>query len=106
LKDSEVTIARQKISELQELIEEYQLLSQQKENQISTLQDKVENLERSKKRESGNLEYLKNIIVKYMETNDIEGLLPVISTILQFSPDELQRIEQAHKGVFTKWKLW
>lgn len=72
MKDSEVTIARQKISELQELIEEYQLLSQQKENQISTLQDKVENLERSKKRESGNLEYLKNIIVKYMETNDIE----------------------------------
>jgi hypothetical protein len=47
--------------------------------------------------------YLKNIIVKYMETGEHDALLPVISTILQFTPEELERINQRRKGNNSLW---
>ncbi len=46
----------------------------------------------------GNERYLKNIIVKYMETGEHDALLPVISTVLQFTPEEIERINQRRKA--------
>eukprot|EP01026_Neomeris_dumetosa_P022265 TRINITY_DN1921_c1_g1_i14.p1 TRINITY_DN1921_c1_g1~~TRINITY_DN1921_c1_g1_i14.p1 ORF type:complete len:521 (+),score=125.45 TRINITY_DN1921_c1_g1_i14:310-1872(+) len=40
--------------------------------------------------EQVDLQYLKNVIIKMMETNQAEALLPVISTLLGFSNEELQ----------------
>ncbi|CAM9958360.1 unnamed protein product, partial [Phaeothamnion confervicola] len=45
-----------------------------------------------------NLEYLKNVVVRYLQTSEASEharLLPVIATILQLSSDERGRI-QAH----------
>jgi hypothetical protein len=42
--------------------------------------------------------YLKNILVKYMETGDHESLFPVLCTILQLSPEEQLHIKQKRQG--------
>ena len=52
--------------------------------------------------------YLKNVIVKFIETDDLESLLPVISTVLHLSPEEVRRIQQK-RGGWGKWAssaLW
>ncbi|KAK3245988.1 hypothetical protein CYMTET_44465 [Cymbomonas tetramitiformis] len=52
---------------------------------------------RAAARDTVDLLYLKNVLVKYLEIPPVEQdkrerLLPVISMLLQFSPDELKRI--------------
>lgn len=37
------------------------------------------------------VEYLKNTLVQLFTTGEAEALLPVLSTLLAFSPDELRR---------------
>jgi len=41
------------------------------------------------------IEYLKNVVLKFFESNpaDREPLVPVISTILQLSPEEVQSLK-------------
>lgn len=41
------------------------------------------------------MEYFKNILLKLFETGEEESLLPVVSTMLTFSPAETERCRQA-----------
>ena len=43
-----------------------------------------------------NVTYLKNVVLKLLETGEGDALLPILSRLLQFSPDEAQR---AHKAM-------
>ena len=96
--------AKHHIRRLQQLLRDNEVsLSQHRQTQ-SDLVKRIEELERTRNREKGaNLEYLKNVVVKYMEGGDKQGsLLQVIATILQFSPGEVDRIKHAraqNKGV-------
>jgi len=95
---SALSVARRQIQELTEQLhetEEHMRLIQLQEN---TLKENIRDLERSKTRENENLDYLKNVIVKYMETNEHESLLPVIATILHLSPDEVRRVKTARSS--------
>eukprot|EP00002_Diphylleia_rotans_P011616 TRINITY_DN2290_c0_g2_i2.p1 TRINITY_DN2290_c0_g2~~TRINITY_DN2290_c0_g2_i2.p1 ORF type:complete len:1694 (+),score=387.62 TRINITY_DN2290_c0_g2_i2:103-5082(+) len=91
-RDAEIQTARDTIQKLIDAV----AVHEQRESvlllQEHKLREEIDNLKRTKKREDVPLEYLKNIIIKYLQTDDIESLLPVISTLLQFSPDEVQRI--------------
>lgn len=52
-------------------------------------------LEACKSREGANLEYLKNVLINYLTTNDSSSkrhILNAISTVLQFTPDELEKV--------------
>ena len=52
---------------------------------------------RSNLKESGSeMEYMKNIILKLLETGDHEVLLPVVSKLLALSPEETQRVKKAY----------
>ncbi|GLD97016.1 hypothetical protein PINS_up005699 [Pythium insidiosum] len=47
-----------------------------------------------------NIEYLKNIVIKYIETqnqSDKDRLIPVIATVLHFSPQEMKKINDAQQ---------
>ncbi|XP_074659340.1 GRIP and coiled-coil domain-containing protein 1-like [Tubulanus polymorphus] len=64
--------------------------------QIDSLKEDVRRLERNKSRESANLEYLKNVVYKFMISNDShckQQMLNAISTILEFSPKEKHNVE-------------
>lgn len=53
-------------------------------------------LEACKSREGANLEYLKNVFINYLTTNDASSkrhMLNAISTVLRFTPDELSKVK-------------
>eukprot|EP00638_Chattonella_subsalsa_P009496 CAMPEP_0117741610 /NCGR_PEP_ID=MMETSP0947-20121206/5030_1 /TAXON_ID=44440 /ORGANISM="Chattonella subsalsa, Strain CCMP2191" /LENGTH=595 /DNA_ID=CAMNT_0005557929 /DNA_START=40 /DNA_END=1824 /DNA_ORIENTATION=- len=78
-----------KIQELDEFKVKYHKLSLQ-----------VKELRREHRRGDVNMEYLKNVVVNYMSLNTSssarKSLVPVISMLLQFSPQELQQVQSAH----------
>eukprot|EP00667_Euglena_gracilis_P002517 EG_transcript_2515 len=52
------------------------------------------------KRADPNQQYLKNVVLQYLCAKDQEirgGLIPVLSTMLQFSPEEMQAVWKAHR---------
>ena len=52
----------------------------------------------SRSQQAHNVEYIKNITVKYLETKD-PTLLRALSIALQISPDELARVEKGQAKV-------
>jgi len=88
--------AKKEIELLQGKVEEQYRMLIENENildllqvQTKLLKGEIRNYERHAKREENykNLEYMKNIIFKYLQTNN-EQLIPVICNLLQFSPNE------------------
>jgi hypothetical protein len=61
------------------------------------LRSRNKELERTSKRSGANLDYLKNMVVAWMEEDSQEQVFQVIATILQFSPEEMARIKEKRK---------
>uniref|UniRef100_A0A0K8TTZ7 Putative myosin-11 n=1 Tax=Tabanus bromius TaxID=304241 RepID=A0A0K8TTZ7_TABBR len=64
-------------------------------DKIMRLEEQVDRLERCKTREGANLEYLKNVILSFLQTRDAEGkkhMINAIGAVLQFNPSELKAI--------------
>jgi hypothetical protein len=53
------------------------------------LKEELRKVERAQKREGVDMTYVKNVILKLLETGEVEALLPVIAMLLQFSPEEV-----------------
>lgn len=100
VRDDDLAQARRSITELQQQLAESENMSKLHLLQTQALKEDIRELERAQKREGANLEYLKNVVVKYMEGGDHDKLYPVISTILQFKPEERRRVEQVHAKGF------
>ncbi|XP_067941826.1 GRIP and coiled-coil domain-containing protein 1-like [Watersipora subatra] len=76
---------------LHELQASISVKEEQYEDQIAVLKEEVRRLDRSQSREGINLEYLKNIVYKYMTASEPVGkqaIFNAIATILHFSPQE------------------
>ncbi|XP_024947720.1 GRIP and coiled-coil domain-containing protein 1 isoform X3 [Cephus cinctus] len=64
-------------------------------DELKGLQAQITRLEACKSREGANLEYLKNVFVNFLITNDSSSkrhMLNAISTVLHFTPDEMDKI--------------
>lgn len=64
---------------------------------LANLEENVDRLERCKTREGANLEYLKNVFLSFLLSNDKDGQrhkVNAISTVLQFSPSELSAVNK------------
>ncbi|TRY82376.1 hypothetical protein DNTS_015113 [Danionella cerebrum] len=71
------------------------------EEEVAELRDKLDKHIRDQGRDGANLEYLKNVIYKFLTLHDIRGrqqTLTAILTILHFSPQEKQAVlkQQPH----------
>ncbi|NXE30362.1 GCC1 protein, partial [Ardeotis kori] len=88
------------VHQLQEKI----LVEEEKhQEEVSALQSEIEKNFRDKSREGANLEYLKNIVYRFLTLPDSRGrqqTLTAILTILHFSPEEKQAItkQSAHSS--------
>ncbi|NXY50475.1 GCC1 protein, partial [Ceuthmochares aereus] len=74
--------------------------------EVSTLQSEIEKNFRDKSREGANLEYLKNIVYRFLTLPDSLGrqqTLTAILTILHFSPEEKQTITK--QSASSSWWL-
>ncbi|NWR60679.1 GCC1 protein, partial [Bucorvus abyssinicus] len=91
------------IHQLQEKI----LVEEEKHREeVSALQSEIEKNFRDKSREGANLEYLKNIVYRFLTLPDSLGrqqTLTAILTILHFSPEEKQTI--AKQSAHSSWWL-
>jgi hypothetical protein len=85
--------------EIDDLEKEVSLRHAQEVALKETVRELERELERVKLTSKGvDMEYFKNILLKLFETGEEESLLPVIATMLQFSPAERQRCQTAMEG--------
>ncbi|XVE87524.1 hypothetical protein DITRI_Ditri18aG0124700 [Diplodiscus trichospermus] len=85
------------VAPMQEEIEELERENRLHSQQEAMLKEELRNMERSKRREGVDMTYLKNVILKLLETGEVEALLPVVGMLLQFSPEEMQKCQQAYR---------
>jgi len=101
LKEQELLEAAKQIDDLQTQLKDGENTITLLRMQDETLKKEIRELERhKKKREGANLEYLKNVTLKFMSTGDQEQerLLPVLANLLQFSPEEIQNLTASKKS--------
>ncbi|KAG6922990.1 GRIP and coiled-coil domain containing 1 [Chelydra serpentina] len=98
-KEVEVVALRKQKHKLEKEVHQLQerlLVEEEKHREeVSTLQDHIQKNLRDKSREGANLEYLKNIVYRFLTLPDSLGrqqTLTAILTILHFSPEEKQVI--------------
>ncbi|CAN1330802.1 Protein GRIP [Linum perenne] len=96
-REEELGQSQRHILALQEEIEELERENRLHSQQVSMLKSELRSMERAQKREGVDMTYLKNIIVKLLETGEVEALLPVVAVLLQFSPEEVQKCRQAYR---------
>ncbi|KAF9920286.1 hypothetical protein FBU30_009905 [Linnemannia zychae] len=83
-----------KLQHLTELLNESEANHQRLLDQEKVLKEEIRNLDRAEKRQNLSVDYLKNIVLKYLETTDKEPLLPVLTTVLQLSPAEVASLRK------------
>eukprot|EP00047_Mylnosiga_fluctuans_P017062 m.58468 g.58468 ORF g.58468 m.58468 type:complete len:723 (+) comp6903_c0_seq2:72-2240(+) len=84
---------RQRLKELELAVSDAEEAKSLIAEQVGALKAEIRRLERSASRDGANLEYLKNIMVKYLQRSiPRERVLPAIAKILQFSPEETKAI--------------
>ncbi|XP_023754131.1 protein GRIP [Lactuca sativa] len=96
-REEELAQSQRHILALQEELEELERENRLHSQQEAMLKEELRNMERSQKREGVDMTYLKNVIVKLLETGEVGALLPVIAMLLQFSPDEFQKCQNAYR---------
>ncbi|RLN33944.1 protein GRIP isoform X1 [Panicum miliaceum] len=93
-REEELAQSQRHILALQQEIEELERENRLHDQQEAMLKTELRSMERSQKREGIDMTYLKNVILKLLETGEVGALLPVVATLLQFSPDELKKCQQ------------
>ncbi|KAJ9172583.1 hypothetical protein P3X46_015800 [Hevea brasiliensis] len=96
-REEELAQSQRHILALQEEIEELERENRLHSQQEAMLKAELRNVERTQKREGVDMTYLKNVILKLLETGEVEALLPVIAMLLQFSPEEVLKCQQAYR---------
>ncbi|KAF2312487.1 hypothetical protein GH714_034850 [Hevea brasiliensis] len=96
-REEELAQSQRHILALQEEIEELERENRLRSQQEAMLKAELRNVERTQKREGVDMTYLKNVILKLLETGEVEALLPVIAMLLQFSPEEVLKCQQAYR---------
>ncbi|XP_055326747.1 GRIP and coiled-coil domain-containing protein 1 [Sitodiplosis mosellana] len=82
---------------LRQALQDKAASQQQLYEKIANLEENVDRLERCKTREGANLEYLKNVFLSFLLSNDKDGQchkVNAISAVLQFSPNEMSAVNK------------
>ncbi|CAG8465263.1 16599_t:CDS:10 [Rhizophagus irregularis] len=85
-----------KLQHMAEMLNESEAQVQKLLDQEKILKEEIRKLDRLEKRQNLSVEYLKNVVLKFFETEPSgrEPLVPVISTILQLSPEETKSLKE------------
>eukprot|EP00035_Acanthoeca_spectabilis_P037468 m.45487 g.45487 ORF g.45487 m.45487 type:complete len:744 (+) comp8640_c0_seq1:83-2314(+) len=103
-KGKEAASMRREIRELQGSVLDSMEKATLLEEQSQKLKEEIRRLERNKRREGANLEYLKNVLVKFMcKEIGQDQMLLAIATILQFSPGELNDVKTKLSAQSRTW---
>lgn len=100
-KDGVISDLKKKVAYLESENKDLEELVQHHVMQESVLKDQIRRFDGEVAAAGSggvNVEYLKNIIVKYMETDEHERLIPVIAMLLKITPDEVKRINEMRRA--------
>ena len=97
-REGEVAELRRRLAALEDERTELAKTVELHELQEHELKEQIRELDRSKSRETVNVEYLKNIVVKYIETDDYDHLMPVLAILLRLTPQEVGHAAQARQA--------
>ncbi|XP_053974391.1 GRIP and coiled-coil domain-containing protein 1-like isoform X1 [Hylaeus volcanicus] len=99
-REVQVSASRRKVLELEASLREKQReivhVKEKQKEETKVFQAKIARLEACKSREGANLEYLKNVFINYLTTNDVSSkrhMLNAISTVLRFTTEELNKVK-------------
>lgn len=98
-REEELAQRQRHIEALQEEIAELERENRLHHQQEVMLKSELRNMDRVQKRDGVDMTYLKNVILKLLETGEVEALLPVIGTLLQFSPEEIRKCQETYNAV-------
>ncbi len=104
-RDQQMAVLTSQLSELGTLLDDAQEESQARAMQTSLLKQEVKELEAKlaaaeKLQNGAPFSYLRSIVVRYLETNDVR-LLPVLGEVLSISKEELRRIRAGGNSSLT-----
>jgi DNA repair exonuclease SbcCD ATPase subunit len=105
----ELSRLRKHVKSLQVMLQHKEIEAANQREGETGLKKSISSLERENARNQqlqANMTYLKNIFIQYMTTAEHEKLFPVISQMLQLSPQEIMRVEKtrnASKRIFGGW---
>ncbi|EGD76948.1 hypothetical protein PTSG_07289 [Salpingoeca rosetta] len=100
-------VARQRERELTGKCIQLEEANASLQTKLNLLQEEVRRFERNSRREGANLEYLKNIVYKYMITDmGRDRMAKAIAAVLQFSPEEERRVMAACSSTQQSSWLW
>ncbi|KAK9829710.1 hypothetical protein WJX72_007468 [[Myrmecia] bisecta] len=100
-REEELAAARTRAAELEAEVADLQQEIELRQMQEQALKEALREAEREKQRQKlgdqkrMDMEYLKNIMLKLYEKGEAAALLPVVAMMLQFSPAELKRCQDA-----------
>lgn len=102
-RDQDLAFLSSQVESLKEVVAEYEKHEEQTKSQVQLLKEQIKRLETNIRRETHNLEYLKNLVVKFLECDikKARQMLPAIFTVLEFSAEEKKKIEAVWQNAGT-----
>jgi len=94
-RDEEVSKYQTQIRELEKGVKEGDRVRTLLSEQVNALKEEIKRQDRQHQRDHAPMEYLKNIVISYMETGNHDQLMPVLTTLLQLTPQEIEQVNRA-----------
>eukprot|EP00475_Leptophrys_vorax_P034017 TRINITY_DN5436_c0_g1_i4.p1 TRINITY_DN5436_c0_g1~~TRINITY_DN5436_c0_g1_i4.p1 ORF type:complete len:464 (+),score=142.51 TRINITY_DN5436_c0_g1_i4:403-1794(+) len=102
----DVAQLRDHIRKLQSLLREGEIKLTEEQGRIEELKNTIADIERSKKRSHINFDYLKNVLLGFMENPNEETLIPVLCRLLELSPEEIERVQEKRRQGKSGWGIF
>lgn len=102
-REAESTAIRRQSNELEVALRDAEIRGDKLMDQANLLKEEIRKLERDRSRESANLEYLKNIVLRFMMSTSYsvkQQMITAIATILEFSPKELSQVRKVQSATW------
>ncbi|KAL9955161.1 hypothetical protein ACROYT_G036447 [Oculina patagonica] len=102
-REAESTAMRRQKNELEVALRDAEIRGDKLMDQANLLKEEIRKLERDRSRESANLEYLKNIVLRFMMSTSYsvkQQMITAIGTILEFSPKELSQVRKVQSATW------
>ncbi|XP_074638847.1 GRIP and coiled-coil domain-containing protein 1-like [Acropora palmata] len=102
-REAESTAIRRQKNDLEVALRDAEIRENQLLDQANVLKEEIRKLERDRSRESANLEYLKNIVLRFMMSTSYsvkQQMIQAIATVLEFSPKELNQVRKVQSATW------
>jgi hypothetical protein len=94
---------KKQVQNLMDLLNESERNVRELTKKENNLKEELDKMNRDEKRTTVNMEYLKNVVLSFLESNEKGKLVPVITNLLQLDNKEIERLQalsESKKGLF------